>query len=505
MNFRAKPSFTSVNTQGKPLSQDRSWDNSTDAEDSGSLNLSSNQRDVNFALDSSPQAASIYGGVVSSVKAAPETSVNSQPAANSENWSTSLHTVLDQPPSTLPYKLLLGGMIFCLTFGAWAWLGQIEEVGHAQGRLVPKGEVYKVHPVEAGKVINIAVKEGAAVKAGQLLFELDPQLAKSEVERLQQTLAADKVQLSQMQFLIEKNRLEAQTRLAISSADSKAQEAAIAQTKANAATTRELLTQLRTDATAHQARQARLKPLVEEGAIAKDHLFEAEQALGERQRAITQSQGELQQALGEATRLQAGLIQKQAEGRTAQLEAQERIQQLEVEITQLKAKIAETNNLLKSARAKLVQNFLYSPVKGFVSSLNVRNIGEVVQPGQTIAEMYPYNAPLVLSASLPNQEAGFVKTGMPVQVKFDAYPYQDFGIVPGKVISISPDAKSDERLGEVYRVEVALARNYITTNRQTIKFKAGQTAAAEIIIRRRRVADILLEPFRQLQKGGIDL
>ncbi len=210
---------------------------------------------------------------------------------------------------------------------------------------------------------------------------------------------------------------------------------------------------------------------MEEGAIAKDHLFEAEQALGERQRAITQSQGELQQALGEATRLQAGLIQKQAEGRTAQLEAQERIQQLEVEITQLKAKIAETNNLLKSAEA----------------------------------EMYPYNAPLVLSASLPNQEAGFVKTGMPVQVKFDAYPYQDFGIVPGKVISISPDAKSDERLGEVYRVEVALARNYITTNRQTIKFKAGQTAGAEIIIRRRRVADILLEPFRQLQKGGIDL
>jgi len=57
----------------------------------------------------------------------------------------------------------------------------------------------------------------------------------------------------------------------------------------------------------------------------------------------------------------------------------------------------------------------------------------------------------------------------------------------------------------VYQVEVALLRNYVTTNHQTIKFKAGQTATAEIITRRRRIADILLDPIRQLQKGGMDL
>ena len=452
---------------------------------------------------------------INSVKPVPETPANSQerftpttpqpPASNTENWSTSLQTVLDQPPSSLPYKLILGGVIFCLAFGAWAWLGQIEEVGHARGRLVPKGEVYKIHPAQSGKVVKLAVKEGQAVKAGQMLVQLDSQIDNDEVERLQQTLEADKTQLSQMQLLIDKTRLEVVSRAAIADADSQAQEAAIAEAKAKTASTRELLTQERADAAAHQARQQRLKPFVEQGALAKDHLFEVEQALRDRQSAITKSQGELQQVLAEANRLQAGLIQKQAEKRTSQLETQQRIQQLEVEITQLKAKIAETKNLLNIARAKLIQNFLYAPINGFVSSLNIRNIGEVVQPGQTVAEMSPRNTPLVLSANLLNQEAGFVKTGMPVQVKLDAYPYQDYGIVPGKVISISPDAKSDERQGAVYRVEIALTRNYVTANNQPIKFKAGQTAAADIVIRRRRVADILLDPFRQLQKGGIDL
>ena len=513
MNLSSRQRLTNKNTkpghiEEQPLGQNDQYEDLT-----LSLNRSSKQGEANFDLGS-PEATSIYGGVVSSV-AVPETPVDSQdrvtytkteqPPTNTANWSTSLQTVLDQPPSNLPHKMILGGMVFCLAFGAWAWLGQIEQVGHAQGLLIPKGEVYKIQPSDPGKVAMIGVKEGQAVKAGQMLMELDSQIAAGEVERLQQMQVEDKTQLSQMQGMIDRIRLEAQTRAEISNANTQAQKSAIAEANSKVNTTRELLAQLQTDETAFKARLKRLTPFVEQGAIAKEQLFEAEQALRDRQRSITQNQGDLKQTLAQANQLQAGLIQKQAEGSTAQIEAQQRIQQLKVEMTQLKGKIAETNNLLKSAKTKLGQRFLYAPVTGYVSSLNIRNTGEVVQPGQTIAEMAPENAPLVLSAILPNEEAGFVKVGMPVQVKFDAYPYQDYGVVPGKVISISPDAKKDEKLGAVYRVEVALETNFVTAKHQNIKFKAGQTANADIIIRRRRIADILLEPFRKLQKGGIDL
>lgn len=505
------------------------------------------------------EASSVYGGVSSSVIAVKESPTNSLP---SSEWSTSLQTVLEQPPSTLPQRLLLGGMVFCVAFGAWAMLGTVEEVGHARGRLVPQGEVYKIHPEETGKVIQIAVKEGQTVKAGQLIAELDTEIAANEVERLQQTLTADKIQLQQMQGLVEEMRLEAQTRTTITQADIQAQETLIAQANTKAATATELLAQLQSDRAAGLVRLDRLKPLttknqdlleqlqvdvaaakerlvrlsplVKQGAIAKEKLFEAEQTLRDRQRAIiqtqleqgmgtnerlfdaeqtlrdrqrtiTQTQEELKQALVEGSRLQAVLRQKQAEGRKAELETQQRIKQLEVEITQLQGKIAETRTLLNSAKAKLVQRFLYAPVNGVVSSLSVHNVGEVVQPGQTIAEMAPKAAPLVLSAFLPNQEAGFVKPGMSVKVKFDAYPYQDYGIVSGKVKSVSPDAKQDERLGAGYQVEVELEHNSAATKKLASKFKAGQTATADIVIRRRHIVDILLKPLKELQKGGIDL
>ncbi len=426
-------------------------------------------------------------------------------SSNSINWSPSLQTVLDQPPSTLPYQLIFGGLLFGAAVATWTWFGHINEVGHAKGQLIPKGQVYKIHPVELGKITNLAVKEGQEVKAGQVIAQLDNQVAADEVTRLQQLLIAEQLQLAQMQSLIERTRLEAQTQAAIAKAETQAQAAAIAQAQAQADTNRKLIEQWQSDVVAQNTRRDRLQPLVEEGAIAKEQMFDVEQALRDRQRTITQHQGELQQAIAEAEQLQAGLTQKQAEGRNAQIATQQRVQQLEVEATQRQAKITELQNLLLTAQTKLKDRFLYAPTNGTILSLNVANIGEVVQPGQTIAEMAADNAPLVLTAYLPNKEAGLVKPGMPVQVKLDAFPYQDYGIIPGKVTAISPNAKPDERLGPIYQVEISLSRHSVTTRQQTIPFKPGQTATADIVIRRRRIADLLLDPLRKLQKSGLGL
>ncbi|MBD2356555.1 HlyD family type I secretion periplasmic adaptor subunit [Tolypothrix sp. FACHB-123] len=494
-------------------------------------------------LDLSSETAYLYGGTAASEQVMtkqrhnlPEDFAPATPKtfpAESVDWSGSLQTVLDDPPSSLPYHIVLGGIIFGMSVVAWATVGQIDEVGKASGRLVPQGEPYKIHAVVPGKLARINVKEGETVTAGQVLAQLDREIALNEVERLAQESASYKTQLTQTQALIEKTHLEAKTRVAITNAEIKAQEAVINQAKAKiesqkvaiaqgqqkADLSKSLVAQLDVAASAEQERLERLKSLAEQGAISKDQIFQAQQNLGDRQRSITQQLGESQQAITESQRLQADLrqvlaeaqqlqeqlAQKHAEGNTVQIQAQQTIQKLQVEKTQLFAKMQQTEKLLQQSKAQLRQLSLAAPVDGMVLSLNVKNSGEVVQPGQTIAELAPENAPLILETVIPTQEAGFIQLGNQAKVKFDAYPYQDFGVITGKVISISPDSKPDEKLGTVYRVSIALDRNYVKKNHQTVKFKAGQTASAEIIIRRRSIADMILEPIKQLQKGGINL
>ena len=477
-------------------------------------------------------------------------------------WSPALNQLLEEPPATFPQRLTLGAMAFCLAVGSWAWFGEIDEVSKAQGKLIPQGETYKIEPVELGQVKYIAVEEGEEVKAGQTLVKLDTELAEQETARLEQMIQAYQTELSQKQALQEKLILEAKTREDITKAETSAQGAAIflAQEKATTYThlltlqrsearayrtrkgslkpvltiAQEHLNQLKAEKTSRQQRLNRLQPLVKKGAVSQEYVFQAEQSLRDIERQITQgklqeitnfreqvfqsnqsirelqanitrSQGELASAIREVQRLEAELIQKQAEGKRIQLEIQQKIKQLEFELAQIESKIADTQNLLSAAEAKLQQKSLKAPVDGIILSLNIDNSGKVVQAGETIIEIAPQETPLILSASLPNKEAGFIKEGMAVQVKLDAYPYQQYGLIPGTVNYLSADAKPDPQLGEVYQVEVALERDYITDNQEQIKFKAGQTATADIIIRRRRILDVWLEPIKKLQHDGIEM
>jgi hemolysin D len=103
---------------------------------------------------------------------------------------------------------------------------------------------------------------------------------------------------------------------------------------------------------------------------------------------------------------------------------------------------------------------------------------------------------------LSNQQAGFVKKGMMVKVKLDAYPYQDHGTIAGKIVAISPDSQASEQLGQVYRVDIALDRHYVNAKGQQIPLKPGLTATAEIVTRQRRVLDVVLEPFQKLRSDA---
>lgn len=483
-------------------------------------------------------------------------------SAKIEQWSPSMQSLLEEPPSNLPLRLILSGIVFLFLFTAWAWLGEVEKIGKAQGKLIPKGEAYKIESLDSAKISQIAVAEGEEIAAGQLIAELNPERQLGEVTRLEEMLAAHKLELSQKHQLLSQTEIERNTHQAIAQAEIESQQAAIASAQEQAAIThrllaqqrkeiaayttrqkevknlaaleREKLAQIKSELVEHQARISRLEPLLEQGAVSQEFVFQAtqaqsqaqqqlidnklqsisdisaqifqsEQSLREMGASITQSQGELLTTQREIERLQAELAHKKAERQKSQLDTEQKIQQLKLDINQTNTKIIEVRNQLADAKTQLNKRYLRSPVAGTVLALNVTNTGKVVQTGETVAEIAPHGSPLVLLAMLPDRDAGFIEPGMPVQVKFDAYAYQDYGVTPGRVVSISSDTKDDEQLGAVYEVKIALERNYINDEQRKISFKPGQTATANIIIRRRRIIDVLLDPIKKLEQDGIDL
>jgi len=109
---------------------------------------------------------------------------------------------------------------------------------------------------------------------------------------------------------------------------------------------------------------------------------------------------------------------------------------------------------------------------------------------------------------MATSESGTLGEGMPVKMKFDAYPFQDYGVVEGTVSQISPTSKVTEtEQGQIatFDLEIELKQSCIQTSQGCTELAAGQTATAEVIVRQRRIIDFILDPFKKLQKGGFEL
>jgi len=162
-------------------------------------------------------------------------------------------------------------------------------------------------------------------------------------------------------------------------------------------------------------------------------------------------------------------------------------------------RIARLQSEIAAAELMLQHTTLTAPVSGIVTTIGVRGSGEVLQPGQTIATIAPTGAQLIVEALVPNKDIAFIEKGLPAKLKFDAFPFQDYGIVEATVIDVSPDAQVDKALGSFYKVTIAPGKTEIAAKGKNVPLRPGLAVTAEIITERKSILSLLLEPFRKLK------
>jgi len=103
-------------------------------------------------------------------------------------------------------------------------------------------------------------------------------------------------------------------------------------------------------------------------------------------------------------------------------------------------------------------------------------------------------------ALVRNRDIGRIEPGLPAKLKIDAYPFQDFGVLPATVASIASDAVHDHEVGSAYKVILTPGTNPITKRGRPVELRNGLTLTADIVTDRRTILSILLDPFRRM--GG---
>ncbi len=430
------------------------------------------------------------------------------PVSQGIEWSFVTKDLVD----TLPRVWTRGLLYFLVTFAAivlpWAALSKVDETGSARGRLEPKNRTLKLDAPVAGTVTAVRVKEGQTVKAGQVLLELESELARSELQQAQAKLEAQLNRIAQFEGIRQQLGISTQAQRLQSQAQQATQLTQLDQTQQRLNASKKAYTLAKNRLANEEVEVQRYQKLLQEGVVPAVKLAEVKRSQDESQQALNQVQADMEQTEYEIKKQQSNYEGVSRTGELSVLESDRRLKEIQSQIADTRAESVQTQKQIQALQFQIQQHILKAPTNGTVFQLAIQNPGSVLQPGQAIAQVAPEKTELIFRAQMPSQESGFLRVGAPVKLKFDAYPFQDYGVVPGHLRWISPDSKVVETAQgrvETFELEIVLDQTYIQNQNKRIVLPPGQTATAEVIVRQRRVIDFILDPFKKLQQSGLKL
>jgi len=140
---------------------------------------------------------------------------------------------------------------------------------------------------------------------------------------------------------------------------------------------------------------------------------------------------------------------------------------------------------------------LLAPVDGTVQQLTVHTVGGVVPAAQPLMQIVPQEQAVEVEATLENRDVGFVEEGQTAAVKVDAFEYTKYGTVGGRVTHVSRDAVPDEKRGLLYTTKITLDRSTLPVDGRLVTLSPGLAVNVEIKTGTRRVIEYVLSPLMQ--------
>lgn len=419
--------------------------------------------------------------------------------------------IVETPPSPIGRAISWAVMLFLVVAVAWASLGELDIHATAQGQIIPRGKTKVVQPPEPGVVLEIRVKDGDVVAAGEVLVLLDQTAAASDVARLarerSEALAAVVRLRAQLEgrdrltavpdvvpAVLRVHELQLQARLKEQRAqiDGLIREAEQKQAERDA---------LRAESTGLE----RAIPLLREiremrseleklGSGSKLQLLLARESLIEKEQALATTRARLIQAEAAIAATTERLVQAEERFRADALRELAEAERQAYSLAAEHDKAVQRHRLLE----------LRAPVDGVVQQLSVHAPGAVVSQAQAVLAVVPLREGIDAEVMLANKDIGFVHDGQEVELKIETFPFTRYGTVPGRVMTVSRDAIQEEAQGRgggdpaagaVYAVRVRPDAGTIAVDGQDVALTPGMAVTAEIKTGRRRVIEYVLAPL----------
>ena len=447
------------------------------------------------------------------------------------------------------YTRLLAGTISFIILGtiSWAHFSEIDEVATATGELIASTQVRPVTALGNGSILAVKVKEGDRVTKDQILIQRDPNFQQTDVNRLAKSskLIEDDLQRLQAERsggktagtilqdeLLNSRLLDYKAKQAAAAAEANRQQSILNQAKVrlsrlqenlanakvsftnvqkNLENVKSLRSMLDNNLSIAQQREENLRTLVEPGALtrvdyldAKERLNRANADIIRNSDEITKNQNNLTEAKDKIASLEKDAAAQFQEINQAEQAYQtvrnqnirltsERQSEILTQINKRKEELTTVAGQLEQARQQKDGETIKAPVAGTIYKIKATK--GPVQSGEELLSILPEGEEMLLEVKVLNRDIGFINQGMKAKVKIATFPFQEFGVVEGEVLQISPNAIIDKELGLVFPTRIKLSKHSLNVRGQQVEFNPGMAANAEIVTRQKSVLTFIIEPI----------
>lgn len=409
--------------------------------------------------------------------------------------------------------LLLSIVTLLAIIMLWASVTELDNVVRGSGKTVSEAQNQLVQSSEPGVIRNRYANEGDLVKKGDLLFDIDPVDAKTQLDQAQKRFASLKIKSIRLkaevdsdlpsfpESLIEAAPTAVSTELALFQArrdDLSSKSAILEQRRLQKLNEiQELKIQYETSQNGLKLIRREietLEPLVKAGLAPETRLLALQR---EEEAALGQSNS----AESSQNRVLAGLdeIDEQLKA-----EKQSYVTSALTDLSAIESEIAELSARIPALESRVERTSVRSPVDGVINRVNYVTADAYVSTGDVLLEIVPTGSDLIVETRIDPKDIAEIVVGQEVKISLTAYDPSRYGRIDGYVLSISADALSDQQSGaQYYLVDVSISGTLFEDDGSEVTILPGMVASIDVLSGKRTVLDYFWQPIAKTKDKAL--
>jgi len=428
-------------------------------------------------------------------------------------------SVLAAPPRQRLVLWLLAGLLAALAIGLA--VARVDMVVAANGKVITTDSQIVVQPLETSVVRSVAVKTGDRVKAGDVLATLDATFSEADAAELSAKLRNLNAAYARLEAELAGGEFEPKSPNAEQLTQREIFRKRHEEYAAKLASSIKKAEQYKADLASHQVaaeglagqvkligeQQRMYEDLVAQNLASKVKLLDTSQRLLE-------AKGRLDSNRGGQQELAAQIAGALAE-RDAFIHEWQR--KLSEEMAQTRSERDAAAARLSKAQLRHELSVLRAPADATVLEVAERPAGSVMREAETLMRLVPADVPLIAELQVDTRDVARVRVGDLVALKFDALPWQQFGMAYGRLLSLTPDVIADQNSAETvenmntpemrtqmrqsaihYRGRVEVSRTEFRNLPEGFALRPGMRLVGDLKVGRRSVLEYILNPITRV-------